>query len=248
MNGQLKLGLIAALVAVVGIAPTTTALSEDEKKPEEAREEGFTPLFDGESLEGWVKADGKAPDKGWVVEEGSIHRKDRGGDIYSEKEYGDFELRFEWKIARGANSGVKYKVKKFALSHLGPEYQVLDDENHNNGKNPLTCAGAMYELFPAGENKKLKPVGEWNTARIVVKGTKFEHWLNGEKIVEADTKSDEWKAAKAKSKFRSVEGYAENKTGRIMLQDHGDPVWFRKIRIMEFESKETEESPDAPAN
>ncbi|MDP6522655.1 MAG: DUF1080 domain-containing protein [Kiritimatiellia bacterium] len=183
-------------------------------------------LFDGKTLEGWQLTNGQPVSKGWVVEEGCIHRASGGGNIVSVGEYKDFELELEWKISEGGNSGIKYRFTK----GLGPEYQVLDDEKHVNGKNPLTSAAAMYAMFKCNDQKTLMPVGEFNQARIVAKGTRLEHWLNGKLVLETDTSSDDWAKAKAKSKFKGKQGYGEG-PGRIFLQDHGNKVWYRNIRI-----------------
>ena len=183
-------------------------------------------LFDGKTLSGWSSRNGKAPVKGWVVEDGVIHRKSGGGDIVTEQEYEDFELELEWKISPKGNSGIKYRFD----GKLGPEYQVLDDDGHSNGKNPFTSAGAMYLMAKPNDQKELKPVGEWNKARIVAKGQHLEHWLNGSKIIEMDVGSDAWNQIKAKTKFRNAKGYGEG-AGKILLQDHQDPVWYRNIRI-----------------
>lgn len=183
-------------------------------------------LFDGKSLAGWQSGNGQPVSKGWIVVDGCIHRESRGGDILTAGEYEDFELELEWKAAPKANSGIKYRFKK----GLGPEYQVLDDKLHGNGKNPLTSAASMYALFACNDQKTLNPVGEFNKARIVARGTKLQHWLNGKKVLEVDTASPAWAAAKAKSKFKGKVGYGEG-AGRILLQDHGDKVWFRNIRV-----------------
>ncbi|MEM9479587.1 MAG: DUF1080 domain-containing protein [Verrucomicrobiota bacterium] len=191
-------------------------------------------LFDGKTLAGWDNGKGGEPGAGWVVEDGAIHRKDKGGQIYTTEEFGDFEFEFEWKVAKGANSGVKYKITKFDKSLLGPEFQVLDDDNHGNGKNPMTSAGSIYALFAPSKDKVLKPIGEWNTAKIVVDGSRFEHWLNGKKVLEVDTASEAWAKAVGASKFKNIaDGFGKNEQGKIMLQDHGDKVWFRNLRIKE---------------
>lgn len=191
--------------------------------------QGWQSLFDGKTLAGWQTASGQPVTKGWVVEDGCLYMKTKGGSIYSAGSYKDFELEFEWSISPKGNSGVKYRFK----DGLGPEYQVLDDVGHKNGKNPLTSAAAMYALFPTNEQKTLQPVGEFNKGRIVAKGTKLEHWLNGKKVVEVDTASDAWAKAKAASKFKGKAGYGEG-AGQIHLQDHGNPVKFRNIRIREL--------------
>lgn len=188
--------------------------------------EDWQSLFDGKTLAGWTANKGQPVTKGWIVEDGCLFRQEKGGHMYTVGEYEDFVLELEWKISPGGNSGVKYRFK----DGLGPEYQVLDDGGNKNGKNPLTCAAALYALFSCGDQKVLQPVGEFNTTRIVAKGTRFEHWLNGKKVLEADTSSKEWAAAKAASKFGGKDGFGEG-AGKIMLQDHGDPVWYRDIRI-----------------
>ncbi len=201
-----------------------------------AQEKEWTDLLEGSSLAAWTDGSGRTASRGWVVTDGVLHRKDRGGDLFTAKEFGDFEFEFEWKVAKASNSGVKYRVRQFeGGGWLGPEYQVLDDAAHSDGSSPLTAAGSMYALFPPSEAKKLLPVGEWNTAKIVVRGAVLEHWLNGELIVKADTGSAAWKEAIAASKFRSAAGFGENRQGRIMLQDHGDEVWFRRLRIRDLD-------------
>jgi hypothetical protein len=196
------------------------------------------PLFDGKDLNGWTAADGKPVKAGWVVEEGGVlHRASKGGDIYTAKEYGDFEFSFEWKIAPGGNSGVKYRVTTYEKKgNLGPEYQLLDDSKHPDAKvGPQRQSASLYDFMaPDAKTKKLNPPGEWNTSKIVARGTKLEHWLNGTKVVEMDTASDAWKAAHAKSKFKDVPDFAKNAKGRILIQDHGDESWFRNLTIKEL--------------
>ena len=151
---------------------------------------------------------------------------ERGGDIITEKKYENFILEFEWKISKGGNSGVKYRAK----GSLGLEYQVLDDGKHADSKNLTHRAGSLYDLVAAPDDKPVKPVGEWNKARIVADGTQLEHWLNGVKIVSIDQSGDDWKARFAKSKYRKNKGFGSG-PGHILLQDHGNEVWFRKLRV-----------------
>jgi len=193
-----------------------------------------TPLFNGKDLSGWTTAAGTPVTTGWIVEEGGVlHRAASGGDIFTNMEYGDFELTWDWKISPGGNSGLKYRVVKYQKKGiLGCEYQILDDAVHPDGKiGPHRQTAALYDILPPAANKSLKPVGEWNTAKVVVKGKTFEHWLNGTKVLSADITSPVFKAALAKSKFKDVPGFAEGATGRIMLQDHQDEAWFRNIKI-----------------
>ncbi len=198
-------------------------------------DDGFIDLFDGKTLNGWTTQSGGPVAKGWAVEDGALVRTGGGGPIYAVGEFGDFELSFLWKIAPGGNSGVKYRVafyKKGVRGRpgwLGCEYQLFDDAGRKtNAKN---SAGSIYDLYAPNEKKKLKPTGEFNSSRIVVHGSKIEHWLNGEKIVEADTSSADWRQRIADSKFSVADGFFQNPTGRIELQDHGSQVWFRDIKI-----------------
>ena len=200
-------------------------------------DDGFTKIFDGETLAGWTNAAGKPVEEGgWVAEDGILHRAGKSGDLYSAQEYGDFELRWDWKISTKGNSGVKYRVTKYGNANLGPEYQVLDNE-HPDGK--LTVkrqAGALYDLFPNSVEDSVRPVGEWNASSIVAKGPRLIHYLNGNIVVDVTVGSDEWKAALAASKFKGMPNFATNSSGRIFLQDHGDEVWYRNLEIKELDS------------
>ena len=189
-------------------------------------------------LTNWTADGGKPAPAGWVAEkDGVLHRAAKAGDLYSVKEYTDFEFSWDWKIAEGGNSGVKYRVIAYEKKgNLGPEYQLLDDVKHADAKvGPQRQTGSLYDFVPPdAAAKKLNPPGQWNTSKIIVRGTKFEHWLNGAKLLEMDTASDAWKAAHAKSKFKDLASFAQNPKGRIMLQDHGDEVWFRNLTIKEL--------------
>lgn len=201
----------------------------------------WVSIFDGDSLKGWTNGAGKAVEEGaWVAENGILYRKDKGGSLYSEKEYGDFEFRFEWKISEKGNSGVKYRVTRYEGGPLlGPEYQVLDDEKHPDGKvGPNRQSASLYDILAADpKKKKLNMVGEWNTSRIVARGGHFQHFLNGKKVIDITVGSDQWKDLIAKSKFKKRDGFAENAKGRLMLQDHNDPVWYRKLEVRELTPK-----------
>lgn len=196
-----------------------------------SKKDGWVSLFDGESLAGWVNGAGKAPGDGWKVEEGAIRLSGRGGDIFTRDDYYNFEMEFEWKVAKGSNSGVKYRFSEYQGKNIGCEYQVLDDANHSNGKVPKQTAGSLYDVLAPDETaKSLKQIGEWNQSRIVAKDARVEHWLNGRKVLEVDMEGDAWKEALSRSKFRDAPTFGQ-KSGRIMLQDHGDPVWFRNLRV-----------------
>ncbi len=191
-----------------------------------------------QSLTQWTTQDGKPAPAGWVMEkDGVLHRTARSGDLYTAKEYADFEFSWEWKIAEGGNSGVKYRITPYEKrGPIGPEYQLLDDTKHADAKvGPQRQTASLYDFTPPDAAlKKLNPPGQWNTSKIVARGTKFEHWLNGVKVLEMDTASEAWKAALAKSKFKGLATFAQNPKGRLMLQDHGDEVWFRNLSIKEL--------------
>jgi hypothetical protein len=163
-----------------------------------------------------------------------------GGDIITTKKYKDFELLVEFKITEGANSGIKYfvdpELNKGEGSAIGCEFQILDDEKHPDAKLGVagnrTCAG-LYDLI-APINKRFLGVGEWNHARIIVKGNHVEHWLNGFKTVEYERGSQMWRAIVSNSKYRVWSNFGELPEGHILLQDHGNEVWFRSIKIREF--------------
>ncbi len=199
-------------------------------------------LFDGNSTAAWREyRKPEFPAKGWEVVDGTLHVKAGGGagDLVTRQQFQDFDLEFEWKVSPGANSGVMYHVsEKFdAPWHTGPEYQVLDDSKHADGKNPKTSASALYALVASSSEKALRPVGEWNSARIVLRGTQLEHWLNGKKVVALDLDSPETRALIGGSKFKDMPRFARETRGHICLQDHGDDVWFRNIRIRPLDSK-----------
>lgn len=193
-------------------------------------------LFDGSStakFRGFKKTE--FPTKGWAVEKDTLRviAGGGGGDLVTKEKYTDFELRFEWKVSSKANSGVMYRVSEdgSAPYETGPEYQVTDDLKHPDGKNPKTSAAALYALIACNGSKALKPVGKWNQARIIVKGNHVEHWLNKEKVVEYELNSPELTKLIAESKFKGWSGFAKQASGHICLQDHGDDVWYRKIKI-----------------
>jgi hypothetical protein len=222
--------LAVAVTAAVHAADTPNTLTNQE------RAEGWKLLFDGTTATGWrgYKKD-VAPD-GWKVVDGTITLDgSKVGDLITVDEYENFEFAFEWKISKNGNSGVFYLVQeKPELKNTynsGPEYQVLDNEGHPDAKNgPDRFAGANYAL-QAPTRSATRPVGEWNQSRIVKNGAHVEHWLNGEKVVEYELWSDAWKAQVAKSKFAAMPAYATSKKGHLALQDHGNPVSFRSLKI-----------------
>lgn len=198
----------------------------------EEQREGFTPLFNGVTLAGWRGYKQEHPPAGWMAEGGEIVRTTGGGDLITEQQFTDFELRLEWKISTGGNSGIFYRGSEEydAIYWSAPEMQVLDDAVHADGQNRLTSAGSDYGLYPAPAGV-VKPAGEWNAVRLIVRGNHVEHWLNGQKVVEYELGSPDWTAKVAASKFKEWPDYGKMTRGHIGLQDHGDRVWYRNIRI-----------------
>ena len=198
-------------------------------------QDGWVSLFDGQTGAGWRGYRQTTIPAGWQVVDSALTRVDGGGDIVSDKEYTNFELALEWKLKPGGNSGVMYRATEEAEAsyETGPEMQVLDDALHPDGKNRLTSAGSAYGLYaaPAGV---VKPAGEWNAIRIVVNGNHVEHWMNGVQVVSYELLSPDWEAKVAASKFKQWPGYGRAARGHIVLQDHGDWVAYRNIRIKEL--------------
>lgn len=201
----------------------------------EERAQGWTLLFDGTSMDGWRAYDGSTPE-GWAVQDGLLSRTGPGGDIITDRDFGDFELSLEWRVGAAGNSGIFYRAAlgEEWIYHSAPEMQVLDDAEHYDGGDPLTSAGANYGLHPAPRGV-VRAAGEWNHARIVVRGASVEHWLNDTKVVEYELWSPEWEALVAGSKFVEWPAYGRAEIGHIGLQDHGDPVWYRNLKIRELQ-------------
>ena len=193
----------------------------------------WQPLFNGKDLSAW-KTYGKSADApvAWAVEKGVLAWQKGCGNLATKETFSDFELELEWKISSGGNSGVMFGVDESGSKpwHTGPEIQVVDESKHRDGKTPLTSAGALYSLYPPAK-PAAKPVGEWNALRVKVQAGRVQCWLNGEAVVDATIGSEDWNARVAKSKFAPFRQFAKVPAGRILLQDHNDPVWYRNIRI-----------------
>lgn len=209
--------------------------------------EGWQLLFDGETLTGWKRFNRDTIGPLWSVQDGAIlcdgeglgeGSGEHGGSLITTREFGNFDLVVDFKLTSGANSGILYHVvedPKYQYDYeTGPEYQVLDDGGWKGDLKDAQKAGSSYDMFAASASKKLNPAGEWNTARIVYSNGHVEHWLNGEKVVEFDENSEEFKARYNESKWREYPDWNKSKSGAIALQDHGAPVYFRNIRIKEL--------------
>jgi len=246
----LNLALLTSVFAAVAADPTTPNTLTDAEKAA-----GWRLLWDGKTSDGWrTPRSEQFPARGWQLTNGVLAvvpsgggESSGGGDIITKERFSQFELLVDFKITEGANSGIKYFVqpnispidkttgKPTAVgSAIGPEYQVLDDLRHPDaklGRNGNRTLGSLYDVMPASTTKKPNPIGEWNTAHIVVNGKHVEHWLNGEKILEYERGSDAFRKEVAESKFKSIPDFGEWPDGHILLQDHGNQVFFRNIKI-----------------
>lgn len=223
MNKQLA---IAVVLSLASIAPSQLLVAEDVNALTEAESAtGFKALFDGESLDSDWKHKGN-----WKVEDGVITREGRGGSLVYEatKIPDDFELRFQWKVAKGSNSGIYYRPGQY-------EYQILDNTRHADGKNPRTSAASLYFCM-APSHDATKPVGEWNVGRIVCKGTIIQHWLNGQKVIHFDYSDSKWAFNVEMLEKRGAKLPARG--AKLSLQDHGDPVWYRAIKLRSLPADE----------
>jgi hypothetical protein len=193
---------------------------------------GWKILFDGKSLDAWRVYKQPTVSAGWKIENGLLARVGEAGDLITKEQFGDFELELEWKIAEGGNSGIFFRGTEDSetIWHGAPEMQILDNARHADGKNPLTSAGSNYAVN-APVRDVSKPIGQWNSVRLIAKGTHVEQWLNGVKVVEYELFSPDWTERVKKSKFVKYPQYGKAMRGHIGLQDHGNPVWFRNIRI-----------------
>jgi hypothetical protein len=208
------------------------AMTPDNGPADDEKKAGFVSLFDGHTTKGWRGFRMDSVPTGWQVVDGNLTRVASGADLITAQSYANFELRLEWDISEGGNSGIIYRVSEEAEQtyETGPEMQVLDDARHQDGKNRLTSAGSCYGMYPSPAGIVFPP-GQWNKVRLVVNGNHVEHWLNGVKVVEYELKSADWMARLANSKFKQWPSYGLWPFGHIALQDHGDRVAYRNIRI-----------------
>lgn len=259
LTGHLLLTLMLPLLAFCGgqqpAAPAEPAPGTGMNTLTAAEEgDGWVLLFDGQSLDHWRAFRGEGVPPGWGIEEGTLvfraeHGEEGYGDLMTRKQYTDFDLSLEWKTDPCGNSGVLFRVTEDHDQewHTGPEVQIVDgtlgcwsdyqapegERAPNSDLKPSQLSGSNYDLHAASADV-VKPVGEWNHMRVVVKGPHVEQWLNGVKVVEYELWSDDWKAIVAASKFVEYPQYGLNPTGHIVLQDHGKTVWFRNLKIREL--------------
>jgi hypothetical protein len=237
--GGVAAGIVACLLLIESVFAQDNVLTEKEKL------DGWMLLFDGKTMNGWRGAYmDSLPNKGWEVRDGMLIVKESGGgeasfggDIVTLQQFSSFEFQVDFRLTEGANSGIKYfvteQLPKTPGSAKGLEYQLLDDAKHPDAKlgiNGNRTLASLYDLIP-GTNKKANPIGEWNHARIIVNNRHVEHWLNGVKVLEYGRGGKEYLAHKAESKFKDIAGFGEAELGHILLQDHGNQVYFRNIKI-----------------
>ncbi len=245
-----KLGLsVAVLVifmscnSVKKSSSETTSMSNTMAAPDN----GWVSLFDGKTTTGWHSYGKDKAGARWTVADGTIYfdtEKKEGpggkssGDLVTDKEYGNFHLKLEWKISPNGNSGIIFYVhedtaKYKATYQTGPEMQVLDNDGHSDGKIIKHRSGDLYDLISSSK-ETVKPVGEWNEAEIIAKNGKLDFVLNGTNVVSTTMWDDNWRKLVAGSKFKSMPGFSTFKRGKIALQDHGNMVWYRNIKIKEL--------------
>ncbi|MEO5822019.1 MAG: DUF1080 domain-containing protein [Vicinamibacteraceae bacterium] len=233
---QAGLATAAVVAATLAIAPALYGQSADNTLTAAEKTAGWQLLFDGKTIDKWRANNGTGIPANWSVADGAIAAaKGPGSDLVSVDEFGDFELAVDFKVAKNGNSGVFYRgveAKGEPIYHSAPEFQVIDNDGHPDAKNgPDRFCGANYALDPPTPASACKPAGEWNSARLIVKGGHVEHWLNGTKVVTYELGSEKWKAQVAASKFKAWPAYGTAKAGRLGLQAHGDEVAFKNIKV-----------------
>jgi hypothetical protein len=238
MKFLLTIVLMASIVLPICAAEPNTLTSKE-------KSQGWKLLFDGKTDAGWRSYGKKTfPTNGWNVVDGCLKlagnkgKPGSGGDIITEDKFSDFEFYFEWRIAPGSNSGVKYFVDEArAKSAIAHEYQIIDDEAHPDAKNGPIRMTASFYCVVAPTNRTLRPVGKFNQSKIIVQGNHVEHWLNGAKVVEYELGSESVKKGISESKFKEVVGFGTKFPTPFLLQDHGDEVSFRNLKVRELPVK-----------
>lgn len=231
MFTRLSLPVLLLTVSLsVGVYGADSHLSAEE------RAAGWTPLFDGKNLSRWRNYQSQTLNPKWIVEDGAMLLSGKGGgDLITRESFGDFELQLEWKISEGGNSGIFFLADETgtAIYAHAPEVQILDNERHSDNQVDSHLSGSLYDMIASPQSSH-KPAGEWNHTTIRLQNNHLQIWQNGVVTASIVIGSTTWKALVANSKFADWKGFAKNKRGHIGLQDHGDPVWFRNIKIREL--------------
>ncbi len=247
MNTRLTFSICFSLLLLIACSSSKQlAGGSDNTLSRSEKSDGWELLFDGTSTQGWHTYGRSAVGQAWKVSNGVLYfdttrvngRRAGGGDITTNKEYENFHLKLEWKIAPGGNSGIIFLVnedtsKYRATYATGLEMQVIDNNGHADAKITKHRAGDLYDLI-ASSKETVKPLDQWNLAEIKMNKGKLDLYLNGENIVSTELWNDNWKTVVDNSKFKTWGGFAKFRKGKIALQDHGDMVWFRNIRIKEL--------------
>ena len=225
------------LLLTLAMAASPLFAAEPNTLTDQERAAGWRLLFNGKSLDGFRGYRTEEIGAGWKAQDGAMTlTAAKSGDIMTKDAFADFELTFEWKISKSGNSGVIYRVGlgQTASHRTGPEYQILDNVDAKDNKLGNHLAGSLYDIGREAPRDLVRPVGEWNSSRLVAKGWKVEHWLNGKQVIALDLASAEGKAAIAASKFKNVATFASLAQGHIAFQDHGDVVSYRSIKLREL--------------
>jgi hypothetical protein len=225
------LALSLALQSAVAPAPAPNTLTAAEKAA------GWQLLFDGRSLDAWRGYRRETlPEAGWEIKDGALRTvaKVKGAELITRKTFNDFEFSWEWRVAPGGNNGVKYLVTEERPQSPGHEYQMIDDAGYPGKLGPNHMTADFYDVLPAAAGKPIRPAGEWNESRIVVRGARVEHWLNGKNVLSYELGSAAVKAGVEKSKFKGHPGFGDKIAGHIMLTYHQDECWYRNLKVREI--------------
>lgn len=238
--------LTNGLATILLVLPLSVFAQADNTLSKAEIKQGWKLLWDGQTGKGWhTAAGGTIPNKGWTMQGGILqdhadgdHGEGHSGDLLTDGDYENFELSVDFKLTSGANSGIKYFVNEDKATGgdptIGLEYQLLDDDRHPDaklGRDGNRTEASLYDLIPAAKTKPYRAIGEWNTARIVVRGAHTEHWLNGVKVVEFERFTPAFRQLVQESKYKTLPNFGELHHGHIQLQDHGDTAFFRNIKI-----------------
>ena len=231
-----QLALMIAGCTQAGNAPAVSASSGATTLTAEQRAAGWRSLFDGTTTSAWRGYKSPTFPAGWTIVDGVLTKSGSVGDLISKEQFGNFELALDWNLSPGGNAGIFYRGTE-EYDHIywsAPEYQLLDDANHPDGKSRLTSAGAAYALYPSPAGV-VKPAGQWNSTLIVVNGKRVQHWLNGQRLLEYELGSPDWEAKVKASKFVAYPNYGRAARGYIGIQgDHDGVLSIRNVRIREL--------------